>query len=108
MEKQDLRIVFMGTPEFAVGTLQKLVEGKYNIVAVITQPDKPVGRHGSVLTQSAVKQYALKHNIPVLQPEKMKDETIFKNMLSIDQLLDIDQWARDFVLKEINETCRRL
>jgi methionyl-tRNA formyltransferase len=73
MTKQDLRIVFMGTPEFAVGTLQALVEGGYNVVAVVTQPDKPVGRHGSVLRPSEVKQYALQHDIPVLQPEKMKD-----------------------------------
>lgn len=70
--KEDLRIVFMGTPEFAVATLQCLVEGRYNVVAVVTQPDKPVGRH-AVLTAPAVKQYAMEHNIPVLQPVKMKD-----------------------------------
>ncbi len=80
MQKQDLRIVFMGTPEFAVGTLQRLVEGGYNIVAVITQPNKPVGRHGSVLAPSAVKQYALEHNIPVLQPEKMKNENFVEEL----------------------------
>lgn len=80
MQKQDLRIVFMGTPEFAVGTLQRLVEGGYNIVAAITQPDKPVGRHGSVLAPSAVKQYALEHNIPVLQPEKMKNENFVEEL----------------------------
>lgn len=73
MTKEDLRIVFMGTPEFAVGTLQALVEGGYQVVAVVTQPDKPVGRHGSVLQPSEVKKYALSHDIPVLQPEKMKD-----------------------------------
>ena len=70
----------MGTPEFAVGTLQRLVEGGYNVVAVVTQPDKPVGRHGSVLQQSDVKQYALAHNLPVLQPEKMKDETFVEKL----------------------------
>lgn len=70
--KEDLRIVFMGTPEFAVATLQCLVECGYNVVAVVTQPDKPVGRH-AVLTAPAVKQYAMEHNIPVLQPVKMKD-----------------------------------
>ena len=63
----------MGTPEFAVETLQALVENDYNVVAVVTQPDKPVGRHGSVLQPSQVKQYALEHGLPVLQPEKMKD-----------------------------------
>ena len=73
MKKEDLRIVFMGTPEFAVGTLKSLVEGGYQVVAVVTQPDKPVGRHGSVLQPSEVKQYALSQHIPVLQPEKMKD-----------------------------------
>lgn len=73
MQKSDIRIVFMGTPEFAVGTLQMLVENEYNVVGVVTQPDKPVGRHGSVLRAPAVKEYAVAHNIPVLQPEKMKD-----------------------------------
>ena len=55
MEKNEFRIIFMGTPEFAVGSLQRLVEGGYNVVAVVTQPDKPVGRHGSVLRAPAVK-----------------------------------------------------
>lgn len=63
----------MGTPEFAVGTLKRLVEGGYNVVAVVTQPDKPVGRHQDTLQPSAVKMYATEHNIPVLQPVKMKD-----------------------------------
>ena len=58
MKKEDLRIVFMGTPEFAVETLRALVDNGYNVVAVVTQPDKPVGRHGSVVQPSAVKQYA--------------------------------------------------
>lgn len=71
MTKKDLRIVFMGTPEFAVATLQTLVCGGYNVVAVVTQPDKPVGRH-AVLTAPPVKKYALEQGIPVLQPEKMK------------------------------------
>lgn len=73
MKKEDLRIVFMGTPEFAVGTLKCLVEGGYNVVAVVTQPDKPVGRHQDVLQPSQVKQYALSVGLPVLQPVKMKD-----------------------------------
>jgi len=74
MKKEDLRIVFMGTPEFAVESLKALCEGGYNVVAVVTQPDRPVGRHGSVLQPSAVKTYALEQGLPVLQPEKMKDE----------------------------------
>ena len=82
MKKEELRIVFMGTPEFAVETLQALVEHEYNVVAVVTQPDKPVGRHGSVLQPSAVKQYALKQGIPVLQPEKMKDPVFVESLRS--------------------------
>jgi methionyl-tRNA formyltransferase len=82
MEKKDLRIVFMGTPEFAVGSLQLLVEGGYNVVAVVTQPDKPVGRHGSVLRASAVKEYALSKGLPVLQPVKMKDPEFLQELAS--------------------------
>ena len=63
----------MGTPEFAVESLKSLVEGGYNIVAVVTQPDKPVGRHQDTLQPSLVKQYALSVGLPVLQPVKMKD-----------------------------------
>ncbi len=82
MEKKDLRIVFMGTPEFAVESLQRLVEGGYNVVAVVTQPDKPVGRHGSVLRASAVKEYALSVGLPVLQPVKMKDPEFIEQLTS--------------------------
>jgi methionyl-tRNA formyltransferase len=67
-----MRIIFMGTPEFAVASLDALVQKGYNIVAVITAPDKPAGR-GMKLQQSAVKKYAEDHQIPVLQPEKLKD-----------------------------------
>ena len=70
----------MGTPEFAVETLKALVENSYNVVAVVTQPDRPVGRHQDTLQPSAVKQYALEHNLPVLQPEKMK-EPVFVELL---------------------------
>ena len=80
MNKKDLRIVFMGTPEFAVGTLQALVEGGYNVVAVVTQPDKPVGRHQDTLQPSEVKKYALSHGLPVLQPEKMKDPAFVEQL----------------------------
>ena len=82
MEKKDLRIVFMGTPEFAVGTLRKLVEGGYNVVAVVTQPDKPVGRHQDTLQPSEVKKYALEHGLPVLQPVKMKDSSFVEELAS--------------------------
>ena len=80
MRKSQLRIVFMGTPEFAVGTLKALITNKYRVVGVVTQPDKPVGRHGSVLQPSAVKQYAQKKGIPVLQPEKMKDPDFLQQL----------------------------
>lgn len=89
MTKEDLRIVFMGTPEFAVETLKALVENQYNVVAVVTQPDKPVGRHGSVLQPSAVKQYALEHGLPVLQPEKMKDPEFVEQLRSYDANLQV-------------------
>lgn len=79
----------MGTPEFAVETLQALVQNNYNVVAVVTQPDKPVGRHGSVLQPSPVKIYSQKHNIPVMQPEKMKDETFIKQLRSYNANLQV-------------------
>lgn len=82
MNRQDFRIVFMGTPDFSVGSLRALVEGGYNVVAVVTMPDKPVGRHQSELSQSAVKQYAVAHNIPVLQPEKLKDPDFLEELRS--------------------------
>lgn len=84
MDKSTLRIVFMGTPEFAVESLQTLVEGGYNVVAVVTQPDKPVGRHQDTLQASPVKRYALEHNIPVLQPVKMKDESFIEQLRSFN------------------------
>ncbi len=88
MNKENLRIVFMGTPEFAVGTLQRLVDNGYNVVAVVTQPDKPVGRH-AVLTAPAVKQYALEKGIPVLQPVKMKDPDFLAELASYDADLQV-------------------
>ena len=89
MRKEDLRIVFMGTPEFAVETLDALVKGGYNVVAVVTQPDKPVGRHGSVLQPSQVKQYAVEHGLPVLQPVKMKDEDFVNQLRSYNANLQV-------------------
>ena len=89
MKKEDLRIVFMGTPEFAVETLQALVENEFHVVAVVTQPDKPVGRHGSVLQPSQVKQYALERGLPVLQPEKMKDPEFIEQLRSYHANLQV-------------------
>jgi methionyl-tRNA formyltransferase len=89
MKKEDLRIVFMGTPEFAVETLKALVENHYHVVGVVTQPDKPVGRHGSVLQAPPVKQYALEHGLPVLQPEKMKDPLFVEQLRAWDANLQV-------------------
>lgn len=76
----SFRIVFMGTPEFAVESLKKLVENKYNVVAVVTMPDKAVGRHHDTLQASPVKQYAVGQGIPVLQPERLKDEAFLEEL----------------------------
>ena len=89
MKKEELRIVFMGTPDFAVASLRALVESGYQVVAVVTQPDKPVGRHGSVLQAPAVKQYALSQGLPVLQPEKMKDPDFIEQLRSYDANLQV-------------------
>lgn len=89
MDKKDLRIVYMGTPEFAVESLKRLVEGGYNIVGVITMPDKPMGRHGSVLQPSPVKQYAVFQGLKVLQPEKLKNEEFVAELRSLNADLQI-------------------
>ena len=89
MEKKDLRIVFMGTPEFAEFTLRRLVEDGYNIIGVVTMPDKPMGRHGSVLQSSPVKKYAVEQGIPVLQPEKLKDPAFLEALAALKADLQI-------------------
>lgn len=81
MDKKSLRIIYMGTPEFAVEPLRALVDGGYNVVAVITMPDKPAGR-GMKMQSSPVKVFALSCNIPVLQPEKLKDELFIEELRS--------------------------
>ena len=88
MTKQDLRIVYLGTPEFAVASLRALVEGGYNVVAVVTMPDKPAGR-GHQLQYSDVKKYALEAGLPVLQPEKLKDEALVEELRSYQADLQI-------------------
>ena len=79
MDKKDIRIVYMGTPDFAVPTLDALVQGGYNVVGVITMPDKPAGR-GHKMQYSPVKEYALAHDLPLLQPEKLKDEAFLEQL----------------------------
>lgn len=88
MEKKDIRIVYMGTPDFAVESLRALVEGGYNVVAVVTMPDKPAGR-GHQLQYSAVKQYALSAGLPILQPERLKDENFLAELKSYSADLQI-------------------
>lgn len=82
------RIVFMGTPEFAVASLDALVKAGCNIVGVVTAPDKPAGR-GMQLTQSAVKQYAVEHNLKVLQPVKLKDPDFIAELASLQADLQV-------------------
>ena len=89
MEKKDLRIVYMGTPEFAVESLKRLVEGGYNMVGVVTMPDKPMGRHGSVLQGSPVKLYAESQGLKILQPVNLKDETFVEELRSLQADLQI-------------------
>lgn len=88
MDYKDLRIVFMGTPEFAVASLDALVKAGCNIVGVITAPDKPAGR-GMQLQQSAVKKYALEHQLPVLQPEKLKNPQFLEELKALQADLQI-------------------
>ena len=88
MTKSDIRIVYLGTPEFAVAGLQALVEGGYNVVAVVTMPDKPAGR-GHQMQYSDVKKYALETGIPVMQPEKLKDEAFISELRSYHADLQI-------------------
>ncbi len=83
MTKEDLRIVFFGTPEFAVESLAALVDNGYNICAVVTMPDKIAGR-GHKLLSSPIKQYAIDHGIKVLQPEKLKNEDFVAQLRSLD------------------------
>lgn len=88
MEAKNLRIVYMGTPEFAVASLRVLVEGGYNVVGVVTMPDKPAGR-GLKLQQSAVKQYAIEQGLKVLQPEKLKSEDFVSEFRALEPDLGI-------------------
>lgn len=86
--KRNLRIVFMGTPNFAVASLQHLIEHNYNVVGVITAPDRPAGR-GQKLTSSAVKQFALQHNLKVLQPTNLKSEVFIETLKALQANLQI-------------------
>ncbi len=88
MTKKDFRIIFMGTPEFAVETLKLLFENEYNIVGVVTMPDKPAGR-GYKLQESDVKKYAKSQNLLILQPEKLRDDYFLNQLASLNADLNI-------------------
>src|SRR6185436_3200697 len=85
---EDLRIIFMGTPEFAVPSLEVLVKNKFNVVAVITAPDKPHGR-GQKLMPSPVKVCALQHGLPVLQPTNLKAPEFLEELKSYQANLQV-------------------
>ena len=78
-----MRIIFMGTPEFAVASLDILIQNNYNVAAVVTVPDKPAGR-GQHIQQSAIKKYALEKGLPILQPEKLKDEDFINELKKLN------------------------
>jgi methionyl-tRNA formyltransferase len=88
MKGKKLRIVFMGTPDFAVASLKELVDGGYNIVGVITAPDKPAGR-GKKINESAVKKYAVANNLKILQPEKLKNPDFINELKSLKADLQV-------------------
>lgn len=82
MKERNLRVVFMGTPEFAVAPLDKIIQAGYEVVAVVTVPDKPAGR-GQKISESAVKKYALKNNLNLLQPEKLNDDNFIEELTKL-------------------------
>jgi methionyl-tRNA formyltransferase len=84
----DPRIIFMGTPEFAVSSLDAILNAGYNVIAVVTAPDKPAGR-GMQLTGSAVKKYALEKGLPILQPEKLKNPAFLEELRALKADLQI-------------------
>ncbi|WP_298224306.1 methionyl-tRNA formyltransferase [Flavobacterium sp.] len=85
---EALRIIFMGTPEFAVGILDSILKNNYNVVGVITAADKPAGR-GQKIKYSAVKEYALEHNLTLLQPTNLKDETFLAELKALNANLQV-------------------
>ncbi|MFS0861436.1 methionyl-tRNA formyltransferase [Fredinandcohnia sp. 179-A 10B2 NHS] len=97
------KIVFMGTPDFSVPVLRQILEDGYDVVAVVTQPDRPVGRK-RVLTPPPVKVEALKHNIPVLQPNKIREKEEIEKVLSYNPDLIVTAAFGQILPKEILET----
>ncbi|MEF8984524.1 MAG: methionyl-tRNA formyltransferase [Bacteroidales bacterium] len=88
VSKSAFRIVFMGTPEFSVESLKALVENKYNVVGVVTNPDKPAGR-GQQIRESPVKKYAKEQGLPILQPENLSDRDFIQRLKDLDPMLQV-------------------
>lgn len=88
ISKSAFRIVFMGTPEFAVESLKMLVENNYNVAGVVTNPDKPAGR-GRQIRESPVKKYAKEQNLPILQPEKLSDQNFIQQLKELRPALQV-------------------
>lgn len=87
-KNNSLRIVFMGTPDFAVETLKSILEANFKVVGVITAPDRPAGR-GRKVQESAVKQFAVKHHLKVLQPTNLKEEVFLEELKNLDANLQV-------------------
>lgn len=88
MKKEDFRIVFMGTPDFAVGSLKVLIENNFNVAGVVTNPDKPAGR-GQKIKESAVKKYAAANNLNILQPPKLKNESFINQLKKLSPNIQV-------------------
>ncbi|GAA4716012.1 methionyl-tRNA formyltransferase [Brevibacillus fulvus] len=100
---KDVRILFMGTPDFAVSSLNALVEAGYQVVAAVTQPDRPVGRK-QLLTPPPVKQAALAHGIPVLQPEKIRESAALEQVLACQPELIVTAAYGQILPKQLLDT----
>lgn len=99
-----MKVVFFGTPDFSIPTLTKLIESKHEVIAVVTQPDKPVGRNGKVVF-SPVKQLALQHNIPVLQYEKIRRDGV-EDLIALNADVFVTAAYGQILSKEILEASK--
>ena len=100
-----MRVVFMGTPDFAVGTLEALIEAGHQVIGVVTQPDKPKGR-GKTLMPTPVKEVALKHQIPVYQPKKVREEEFTETLRKLAPDVIVVAAFGQIITKEILEIGR--
>ena len=100
-----MKIVFMGTPDFAVGTLEALIQAGHELIGVVTQPDKPKGR-GKSLMATPVKEVALKHQIPVYQPQKVRETEFTENLRRLAPDVIVVAAFGQIITKEILEIPR--